>query len=1263
MKKKSITISKKIGKKQIRGIVGIALLVAAGIMILLNGILQTQNEYKSDPELLTTMAYEEVKEGEEAVDGTNDVQFDAFFLRDLNGDGYAEGVRGMCRQLGQEDTLYMELKVLNSGRLKNGQITINSSNFYLQTAIAKDAEVANNYISNNTKKIELNELRDGTQKLLTGIVRSGDYSYESNKNAAIGKDISKYSKENSVTLTGTLVEVDGTEKTITKTVPFMVDWHGIVNTEVYAKIEKDKKETSETVKLNNLRDLLVGQAMVLDFNIDVVETANELNLRKSYVEGIFERINGFLPTKIEVTGIDMNVTYDENTGKFTIIKEAQTNEKRLIIKEATSYRLDELRYNRYKIKATYPKEAYAGDGISGIELRVPVKAYYEGYNNTSEEFEDPYKSNEAQTTIVKTWKKVTGNIYDFTATVGTYIDDEYIVSKEKPYRIYNKISEAEENDRYQVDWHVSVARKIDSIVVKETIDGATQACDTFVKKDGTEDSMENVTTNIGIYFSSADEMLEENGWIKIYNAQTNELIETFNKANWNTYTQANPYYYEESIKHIRVETSRTNADKFFVIHNVKELDDAYITGNYTLAGFENIEHIKTNIAGTIIDKTIGNSSVNYTALGKYQMPVSVATISVESGTLITQQTNRNKKITISTTARLYSEQKWKNGVFLVKLPSNIVLAEINNVTTNNDNVKIVGYDIYEEDGNYYIKVLTENVTEEVYDITLDCDLTPDPRELTSTKVIELYASNGIGISYKRSSKDYYDVNNNLNKNEEVGYYNASMSFIAPNSLLTSQMGSEYDSNGTVVVAPKVAVVNKEQKAANISVSITNNYSSTISEIAILGKIPFKGNTTILTQTDLGSTYTATIRANGIQLPTELQEYATVYYSEKETTNKNLKDSINGWKKANEIKDWSKIRTYLIDCGSYVMPKEKVHMFKYGINLPEGLSYNEITYSSYAVYFSLDTTEGKYRTNVEPNKLGFKIAKQYDLEITKYQEGTEKLLPGITYMITEEGTENSRISVTNQRGQIAIRGLYSGSTYIIKEVIAGVDYELNQEEVKFRTKVVEDDQLQIDTISGIRKSADIIKEEGKDWKLKIALENKVKSRFKIVKKGESEAPLRGIKFKLNGKEKENLILTTNIYGEVNLQGLCLNETYTLEEIKADGYYLMNPVTFKITKSGTDFNLLVTTGVESLTSKVVTVEDEIPTINFEISNEKIPTFDLEILKIKKDDTTNIGLEGAQFKLEGEGLSRPQYYTTDVNGNIGTRRICNRDKTNCI
>lgn len=53
-----------------------------------------------------------------------------------------------------------------------------------------------------------------------------------------------------------------------------------------------------------------------------------------------------------------------------------------------------------------------------------------------------------------------------------------------------------------------------------------------------------------IFSGDIQSLLGENGTIKLYNNETNELIKTFYKSNWNE-----KYYYSDDVKIIRIETS------------------------------------------------------------------------------------------------------------------------------------------------------------------------------------------------------------------------------------------------------------------------------------------------------------------------------------------------------------------------------------------------------------------------------------------------------------------------------------------------------------------------------------------------------------------------------------------------------------------------------------------------------------------------------------------------------------------------------------
>ena len=73
-------------------IVGITVFVIISIILGVLAVL-TGNEVTSkkkrkvlDPELARAMTYEEFQEGDENIEGTDNVKFSAFFLRDLDGD-------------------------------------------------------------------------------------------------------------------------------------------------------------------------------------------------------------------------------------------------------------------------------------------------------------------------------------------------------------------------------------------------------------------------------------------------------------------------------------------------------------------------------------------------------------------------------------------------------------------------------------------------------------------------------------------------------------------------------------------------------------------------------------------------------------------------------------------------------------------------------------------------------------------------------------------------------------------------------------------------------------------------------------------------------------------------------------------------------------------------------------------------------------------------------------------------------------------------
>ena len=1238
--------------KKIISIIALAIIICvviAGIIIMTKK--ETSRSELLSPEIVRSKAYDKVEEGEEAIEQTENVQFDAFFLRDLDGDGYAEGIRGTCKEIGKEDTLYMEINVLTAGVLKNAKITINNQNFYLQTSLPKDEELKDNYIGTNTKVVEFNDLSNGTQKLIKGFVRSGDYTYSSGISQAIGTDTSKYSKANNqVVFTGTYVTDEGEEIEISKTVDFTVDWYGTTEASL-----------TSTTQTNEIADAVneEEQTFEVDFSVNIQETKKQLQLSKLYVEGTIPELNGYAPREVKIIGSKDTFNYDEITRQFSIERQAVINENGIVTTSIS-------RSNTYKLQVIYPLEAYESMGTEEISIKIPVKGYYEGYNNPNEEFTNPYKSNVASSTIVVNVKKPAESETDFSLTVGKYVTSptkRYLISKQKPLNMYNGKSENETDDTYLVTWRAYIGTNAvtDGIIMKENLP------DSFIKTNSEEESMENITTYKGIYFGNITNILGEEGYIKVYNDETGELIQTFDKSNVNKYSSSKPYYYEMPIKRIRIETSNTINDQSLYVYNIKQLDDENIIEKYTREEFDNLQYIKSTLDGQV-----GTAHVKTTTnQANYEESISIAEISISNNTISTQKTEENNKITIQTKSNEeYNQVNWVNGAFLIKLPEEILELEINDVTIDNEKVTITSYEILEQDGSKFIKILTTNDEEASYKITIDVNITPDPRKPSSTKTIELYASNENGSDYYYKSQDIYDVNNNANTEEIVNKASTNISLVSPGSLLTNQIGSEYDEKGTVVISPQiaeikpqVAVVDQElpEKTAKVGIQLKNNYSNTISEVVILGKIPFEGNTYVLSGRDLGSEFTTKMTSEGIELPEQVVNYAEVYYSENTNPSKDLTDESNGWKTAENIQNWDNIKTFIIDLSDYIMPQGEELVFNYVIKIPNGLEYNKVSYSHHGVYFSLDTEEGKYRTQTEPNRIGFKIAEKYNLNLIKYQKGKENLVPGATYRIIEEGETEGKTALTNEQGELEFKNLYVEKTYLVEEIKVPTDYELNTDVVKIIGHVNRN-MLTIEKLAGeTKESITVEKLENEDYKVILKVEDEAKARLNIIKKEQgTETAIQRVKFKVTGADlpESGKILTTSINGKVSLSGLKINEEYTLQETKATGYYLAAPIKFKIVNNNGTYEIQVTEG--TISESNVTEEENLPTINLIIENEKIPTYDLELIKIKKTTDVNLSetegeeteaeqtaeeityLQGAKFKLYKNEKEIGEYIT---------------------
>ena len=1267
---------KRINKTKIATIaIVIAIMACICVLIFVN---RNNPKQSISPEMKRMLSYERVNENDNVIDGTPFVKFDAFFLKDLNDDGIADGIRGTCNKIGEEDTLYFEISTEGDGYLKDGKITINSTNFYLYTTIVRDEFVLQNYIGENTELIELNNILNGNQLLLSGKVRSGNYSNKFSIFDALDNNSTYYNQENYVTFTGTYVDSEGNETEIVKNVFFNVDWFNTPVSKIPTTYKKDEKNKyqgydSRLTKTNDTDPITLG------FHVAIQETKWAQNLATAHIEGTIPKLNGYSPISVEITDSldDGNVTYtyDAFTGDFVAERNAELNRAGKITKQVYTGTYYTERYNDFIFSVKYPPEAYN----EYMTLNIPVSGYYWAYNSGTDGFTNPVMSNVSTETLEIVYSHLTGEGTDVGVYVGTReffpFGGAYVVSKAIPEQIYNNIVSADdltEDDTYIVDWYINKGAEgiITNIKLKEPTEADTDeetmddlSSDQLFKDDDISNlSLENYVTNKGIYFTGSGTFFGENGYINVYDDDTSTLIHKFTADDWDNYTKEAPYLYTRPIEHIRIETSEVRTRGQFHAISIKQINDKFLTENITREMFDEYTKISSNVSTYFkydeneAYRLISNRS--NTAL--YVSNLSVAEITIDPLAIGTNDTY-NEKVRITTYSRNNYEQKWQNGSFLLKFPSEINNIDINSIVADNG-VNILGYDAYQKNNIWFIKILTENEIPTAFHIDVDIDLTPDFNMSipSSSRYIELYASNELAETYYRPIIDEYDVDEDSDLVEKVNYYSKELIFTPPNNISSFQ---EAKVSENLTIAPRIAKTDKNTRTATVDIVLKNNYREVISNILIQGVIPFEGNKYVTNDNLLGSSYSTTMTSSGISVPEELKNITFVYYSTNEHPTKDLTDPSNGWISKDDVTDWSQIKTFLIDLGDYEVQSSNSDrlVFSYNIEIPTGIEYNEIAYSEHAVYFSIDTNAGKYNRTIMSSKLGFMIAKQYDFEIQKYQKGSNKVIPGVTFSIIDTETGENKIKSTDSEGKLLVTGLYAEKEYIIKEIRTKNTYVLDDTEIHMYTYTDEDDNLYVvykegennysnlvEKYPNLLRSATVTKTDETDYVVNLGINNEVKARLKIYKTS-GESLLKNVEFSLNGKGKDNITLTTNQLGQIDTSGLYTNENYVLKETTSKGYYLNNDtITFKIVNNN-GFSLQVSgNNSNSYNVALVTGDDGIPVFEVRLENEKIPTYSLLINKYQKDSENK--LENAYFRIYGDGISKNgSLYITDENGQI--------------
>ena len=604
-------------------------------------------------------------------------------------------------------------------------------------------------------------------------------------------------------------------------------------------------------------------------------------------------------------------------------------------------------------------------------------------------------------------------------------------------------------------------------------------------------------------------------------------------------------------------------------------------------------------------------------------------------------------------------KSWRDSIVLMEFPEDIV--DLKDVRLTGNNVNVSGYEVIDKDGKKFLKAyLSAEELKSQQSITFSAIITVNPvadNKVTSTKVYVynkendkyLYESNN---SYERyvsrdDVKDVYDINGDGNKEEKIGYVEVPTSIVAPQELHINQKIINYNTDGDVVNAPNIGVIDGNGTGkATVVVQLKNNFPPSVTNVKILGAIPFKNNKGLLSGANLDSKNN-TFMTGPIKIPDNLKSKVKVYYSENEDINRSWTLNDNQWKTEDQITDWSKVKNYYVDYGDKVFNVNELTEFSYEVNVPKNVTYNQPTFASNAVNVDLNTQDGMLNTAAEANKVGVQLLKRFNLEIDVKKKATDKKLQGLIYSAKLDGEENSRTGITNNDGIATINGLLVDKEYTLEKISNEDNYISENSKLKF--KVVENNgNMVLQFIDGQNKviSSEIIQPtESTSTKVKMNFDYISKYNITLNKVDvATNDPLKSVQYELYEGEQLSRIYRTDKNGNAIFKKLVPGIEYTLKETYADGYYLNEPVKFKVVNidGNPTISILSGSGENLVINKT---NEDLDEASVKFSDIKAKRYSIDITKYVKGKDEK--LSGAGFMVSGTDLLNDKVSETDSNG----------------
>ena len=854
----------------------------------------------------------------------NNVEFNSYFYG---------GTHNQMLDIGSEDAkIYVQIKVNNVGYLENGVIEFQNTNFKLKDGITNDNIQS---IENNQIKLKrINNGSDITLELPIDILRDDNVSLD------------YFNKETTTKFTGTYVDDEGKKNSVEKEVINKLSWRGTADAELTAEATKYVPYATNGE---------YGVMVQVKVNSSIKD--NALPIKDTNIELTMPTINNIKPTSVNVISTKTEATNGKTDGfDFTNSNYSYDVEQNVVSintsnsKNNISWRTGAT--DEYLVIYLFEgKEIYDYAVANGINSSVDVKAELTVYNGVEETVD-------SNTTAKIEFTEREGTVADF-----AILSSENI-SKGFAYANYDT------DDKVETEYYTKYIATVNSAKLTTSIQ-FTQEYDRFLTEDDNEFPTTVGNTNyaynkkIKVEQDIFNKILGEDGEITVEAEDGTEL----GKINKNSTLENGNYVLDISDKDnnkVVIKTTAPIAEGQLEVNIEKALK-----GNmgYSKEQLKTFTKMRVDLEG----KT---NTTTFTAWRQFLLkePETKVELSINKEDLTTVLPNENVEIRAVLNTSSEFNALFSNPTLKITLPSYIeeVTIRSTNILLANG-LKVKSTKVTEENGHKVINIALQGTqTEYAIDaeykgaiVVLNTDLTTDTLTPSGKDKITMKYTNNNDVATKPEGTVETEVN-----------------FVAPSGIVAANGISDYKDGAEPILSisdeAKTVEIDtySDKRTAKMNGTIINNYSNSISNVVVLGRIPAQGNKVIDTNNDMGSTFTTPLSTQ-IGISGVSNSNYKVYYSDNINATRDLKDSNNGWVEDGTTNSKSFM---IVFNSSYEMASGEKIDFTYDIELPANLAPNNSTFGMYKVYYTNNADIGQVEESKTSAIIGLTTGQGPELEV-------------------------------------------------------------------------------------------------------------------------------------------------------------------------------------------------------------------------------------------------------------------------------------------